>query len=60
MSKEMRKDIEKDGISTFYIKLERLRSECYDSITTYSVEIPSKLQNTIEIMEPNKMRLEIL
>ena len=58
MDKELRKDLEKDGVSTFYMRLER--SECYDPIATYTVEIPSKKQNTPEIKEAKQKEIENL
>ena len=49
MSKEIKKGLEKDRISKFYMKLEI--SEFYDPITTFKVEVPSKMQNASKIKE---------
>ena len=49
MDKNMRKDLEKDGLSIFNMKMER--SECYYPITTYTVEIPTQQQNAPEMKQ---------
>lgn len=56
MDKEMRIYLKKDIISTFYLGLERI--ECYDPITTYTVYIPVKEQNTPKVNELKEKEID--
>ena len=51
-----RKELEKDSISTFWMKFEN--EECHDDIAVYAVEVPRVEHKKIEVIEAKEKELE--
>ena len=58
MDKEKKDDLQLDNVSTFWMKVEN--NECFDDIAIYTVEIPTKDQNTSEVKEAKQKELQNL
>ena len=51
-----RKELEKDSISTFWMKFEN--EECYDDMAVYAVEVPRAEHKKEEVIEAKEKELE--
>ena len=53
-----RRELERDKISTFWLKMEN--TECYDDIAVYAVEVPVADHKKVEVIEAKEKELENL
>ena len=53
-----RRELERDQISTFWMKVEN--TECFDDVAVYTVEVPTKEHRKPEVIEAKEKDIETL